>query len=215
MIKDLYKKNKIIIIPYLLFVIVGLTVYFYLGKDATHIFLNKYHSKFFDVFSKWATYLVSGASGFIASAIVLFFSIKLSIVILTSFISSGVFVQILKLIFFPDLNRPAFYFKGIYNIHLIDGIKQLYHYSFPSGHAATAMSIFFSIALFVENKFLKSLFFIIAIIICYSRVYLSQHFLEDIIVGSLIGIIFSFYFKFYFSDKKFDRYSVSVLKFKK
>ncbi len=60
--------------------------------------------------------------------------------------------------------------------------------SFPSGHTITAFAIFIILALIVKKNYLKVFFTTIAILAGFSRVYLSQHFLEDIFSGALIGI---------------------------
>ena len=80
-------------------------------------------------------------------------------------------------------------------------------FSFPSGHATTAFTLFTCLALIVPNKLLKILFFAIAALAAYSRIYISQHWLVDIFAGSIIGVTIAtgFYFIFIksssFSDK--------------
>jgi membrane-associated phospholipid phosphatase len=62
--------------------------------------------------------------------------------------------------------------------------------SFPSGHSTTCFAIFTSLALFFwKNQKLQFVLSICAILFSLTRVYLSQHFLEDVIAGSLIGTI--------------------------
>jgi membrane-associated phospholipid phosphatase len=36
------------------------------------------------------------------------------------------------------------------------------------------------------------MFFLIAVVVAYSRVYLSQHFMMDITAGSVTGVVFTF-----------------------
>lgn len=72
-------------------------------------------------------------------------------------------------------------------------------YSFPSGHATIA-TIFCSLFVFaykdhIENIFFKSVFvfslFLCAVAISFSRIYLSVHYLSDVIVGILLGLMIS------------------------
>lgn len=60
--------------------------------------------------------------------------------------------------------------------------------SFPSGHTATAFALFTGISLFVRNRRIKVGMFFPALAVAFSRIYLMQHFLSDVLVGSLIGV---------------------------
>ena len=60
---------------------------------------------------------------------------------------------------------------------------------FPSGHTSAAFAMMLCIALIVKDKTLSAIFCIVAILIGYSRIYLSQHFAEDVLLGSVIGVI--------------------------
>lgn len=64
--------------------------------------------------------------------------------------------------------------------------------SFPSGHSTSAFCLFFCLCIISPKVWQKIFFFCLAILIGFSRVYLSQHFFEDIYVGSIIGVGFSF-----------------------
>ena len=63
-------------------------------------------------------------------------------------------------------------------------------YSFPSGHTSAAFALFTCLALMTPRR-LAPLWMTAAWAVAYSRIYLSQHFLEDILSGSLIGMISS------------------------
>jgi len=117
-----------------------------------------------------------------------------------SVLLTTIVVQSFKNIIFSNIVRPAKLFSGIYDLHLVQGVEMHHYGSFPSGHTASAFGIFFMATLIEKNNRLKFLFFVIALITAYSRVYLSQHFLLDIYFGSLISIIFTF-FMFYWGMK--------------
>jgi membrane-associated phospholipid phosphatase len=59
--------------------------------------------------------------------------------------------------------------------------------SFPSGHTSAAFSLFICLALITPRKW-APLWVVSAWAVAYSRIYLSQHFLEDILLGSVIGL---------------------------
>ncbi len=105
-----------------------------------------------------------------------------------------------------NIYRPAKYFELFenYKLHLVEGVKIHSLQSFPSGHTATAFSIFLTLALITKNHVLKLFCFVIAVLVAYSRVYLSQHFFVDIAAGTVIGVVFIVLAFYYFEriDKK-------------
>ena len=110
-------------------------------------------------------------------------------------------VQVGKHLIFPDALRPVAYFKGIHTLHLVDGVVMHAYNSFPSGHSATAFGIFVMLIFLIKNRRLKLLWLAVALLTAFSRVYLSQHFMEDVLAGSLIGTLVMFFTVYYF-----DRY---------
>jgi membrane-associated phospholipid phosphatase len=123
--------------------------------------------------------------------LLLFFKrIRYGMIIVSSFIASSLLVQILKRFAFPDYKRPVAWFHDLgIEIYRIGGVDYHSAFSFPSGHTTTAFALFFGLAFFVKNTGLKILFLIMAIITGFSRIYLSQHFLGDVLAGSVLGIV--------------------------
>lgn len=104
--------------------------------------------------------------------------------------------------------RPLTVFRGEEWLYMIPGYKNNYEFSFPSGHTTGAFACF-TITSFLSNK--KSIiypivFIIIAVLVGISRIYLLQHFWEDILWGSIIGVGFSQLILFIF-EKKFKKKS--------
>lgn len=188
----LIKENRVFLLPYFLILVIILPFLLIYTKAEIHLFLNQFHTPIFDIAWKYITYLGDGLIIVIIGVLALLVSIRGSIFIVMSYLVSGLFAQILKRLLFPDVARPVKYFEGISDLHLIEGVKLYSYKSFPSGHATTAFAFFFILSMMVKNKLLKFLFLILAILVAYSRVYLSQHFVIDIIAGSFLGIIVSF-----------------------
>ncbi|MFN3412131.1 MAG: phosphatase PAP2 family protein, partial [Exilispira sp.] len=79
------------------------------------------------------------------------------------------------------------------------------HYSMPSGHLASNLSLFFS--LIVINLKLSYLFLAFSIIITFYKLYNHEHDLYDLLVAILVGIFSSL-----FSYFLFDKFSFLVFK---
>lgn len=84
--------------------------------------------------------------------------------------------------------RPAAYFNDVH-LNFVEGVKTYYHFSFPSGHTSAAFSIYLVLAILNQKKKTGLFFFALAAAIAISRVYLLQHFVEDVLFGSLLAVI--------------------------
>lgn len=62
-------------------------------------------------------------------------------------------------------------------------------FSFPSAHAATAFAAASILTYFDRKR--RLLYYLIAILISYSRIYLGCHFLLDVIGGAVVGTLIS------------------------
>jgi membrane-associated phospholipid phosphatase len=91
--------------------------------------------------------------------------------------------------------RPLKYFNHAEWIHLVPGQQMNYHLSFPSGHSegVFAWLCFMSLLLPKKYAFLGFFFFLLALTVMYSRIYLSQHFFADVYAGSIIGGLGAFF----------------------
>lgn len=100
--------------------------------------------------------------------------------------------------------RPSLFFKNnseFQDVHKIEGVK-LHEglTSFPSGHTLSAFSVFSLLAFYTKKKWMKTLLFLMAaILVGISRVYLLQHFVEDIMMGAFMGIFLAFLI-YYFAN---------------
>lgn len=90
-----------------------------------------------------------------------------------------------------DEPRPLKYFSEAPWIHKLPHWPSLFHHSFPSGHTEGAFSFFcfLSLLLYRSHRPWAFLFFIVALIVGYSRMYLSAHFFADVYVGSIVGVV--------------------------
>ncbi|MEM2131431.1 MAG: phosphatase PAP2 family protein [Candidatus Woesearchaeota archaeon] len=76
-------------------------------------------------------------------------------------------------------------------INFFDFVLKIPNYGFPSSHAAMA----FSVVPILDKEFkkLKLFWFLFAIMVCISRIYLNQHYLSDVVAGSFLGYLSGYY----------------------
>lgn len=191
-LKKILSENKVFLIPYFLIVVISSYFLLHSNKIDIHIFINKHYTFFFDYFFKYITYLGDGLVLLFLGFVLLFIKYRWAIISFLSSIFLLIIIQFLKRIIFSTTDRPKFIFKyfyeGTYKLHIISGTDPGINNSFPSGHATSTFAMFFMLSLFIKNKYLKFIFFVLASLTAFSRVYLSWHFLEDIVAGSLIGV---------------------------
>lgn len=90
---------------------------------------------------------------------------------------------------FPDALRPiSLEAQGI-ALHKINGVYMNLVHSFPSGHTATAFAAALVLASVMQNRLSAVLLPLVAFLVGYSRVYLAQHYVTDVLGGIAIGII--------------------------
>lgn len=152
-----------------------------------------FHSKGWDVFFTWFTY-IGDALFILLLAVILFFCRRklLSIGIIISCILSGLIAQILKNIF-PS-PRPAVLFREMGRaFYEIPGVTLMNSMaSFPSGHTTSAFALMTMLVLTYPKSKWNTLWLIMAAAVGYSRMYLGNHFLIDVTVGAFIGILMGF-----------------------
>lgn len=182
------------------------------SKDEIHIFINRNNNLLFDFFFKYITYLGNGIFAVAIGILLVMIRYRYSILVIGSYLFSSLIVQFLKRIIYYDAPRPIKYFNGIYELHLIDGIEMHRIQSFPSGHAATAFALFFSLAFISKNKWYKLFYFIAALLVGYSRMYLSQHFFIDVYTGAIIGVICAIIIFIYIQTLHLSWLDLSLLK---
>lgn len=62
-------------------------------------------------------------------------------------------------------------------------------YGTVSGHTSTITAIALLASVVVGKRWFTSLMIVVALIVCYSRIYLACHFPQDILLGAAVGIV--------------------------
>ena len=193
-IKHNFSRHSFFFIGYFFFLILISGILFFFDKKESSYWVNQHGQEVFDTFFKFITYL---GDGWFAVVVILFLfllspKIKFGFYGIVAFVFTALITQFSKRVLFADSLRPSNEYYREFKAGLwrqIDGVELLGNNSFPSGHATCAFSVFCLLALISNNKYWGVFLFILAFLAAFSRVYLSQHFLEDIFVGSLIGCV--------------------------
>ena len=187
----------------LLTIVVGL-LYAY-PKQELHLLLNSYHTSIQDTFFKYYSMLAEGPLYVVALLPIFWKKIKLTVFFALCELTGGGVLQVLKHII--SMPRPLSVFENCPDMVLpvVDGVNMHAGNSFPSGHASTFFVFCTCCVLFLAYRYRQKgshsraawIHFALAVTAllamaalgAYSRVYLSQHFLSDVCVGSIIGFI--------------------------
>ena len=145
-----------------------------------------------DRFFTYATYLGDGAFFAVVILALLLRSYRWAIKCMATFLLTTLVAQGLKRLVFADRLRPAKFFEEqSLNFRYVEGVELAHYHSFPSGHSTSAFALFCLLALLVKDKRWGYAFAVLAALAAYSRVYLFQHFVEDVYAGSMLGVVCS------------------------
>ena len=192
------------VIPYLLLLTAILVMMYIYPKPELHLMLNSFHSGVLDFFFKFYTLMAEWPLYVLAFLPSLWKRNKMTLFFAMCELTGGTILQILKHTISNP--RPVSVFEDYPDLvlPLVQGVDMHHSNSFPSGHASTffmfcTCSVIVLAYFFSRNDALKTLrnrilfdvalvaLLVLAAMGAYSRVYLSQHFLSDVCVGSIIG----------------------------
>ncbi|MCF3110005.1 phosphatase PAP2 family protein [Niabella sp. CC-SYL272] len=157
-------------------------------KEYSFFWLNFFHCKALDDFFIAYTYVGDGLfSLFLALLLFMLNNRLLGFRILLAFLISGLIAQVLKKV--AHLPRPMAALGTDTYHHFIDGVTHSGYNSFPSGHTTSAFALALLCCLHTKSARSRILFFFLACMAGYSRIYLGQHFLPDVFAGMLIGSV--------------------------
>lgn len=162
------------------------------SKGDIFLLVNHFRSPFLNILGTAFTFVGDGAFTLILAAILLFTKHrKLAWLTLCAFLLSTIVCQVAKNL--ADESRPAGYFPDPSIVKTAAWISLKRFNSFPSGHTTSAFATATILAFYYKKTWLSWLCIICAILVGYSRVYLGQHFVGDVFVGSIIGSLSAFF----------------------
>jgi len=152
--------------------------------------VNAHHSAAGDWFFGLFTFVGDGAFYVLVSLGLLWVRFRWALLSLVSFLLTSAAAQALKRLAFTGHPRPVSYFSehpGFPALRLVAGETMNGLHSFPSGHTTTAFSVFVLLSVLARRRRWGLLFLLLAVGVAFSRVYLAQHFVEDVLAGSALG----------------------------
>jgi lipopolysaccharide/colanic/teichoic acid biosynthesis glycosyltransferase len=179
-------------------------------KIEGHLLVNQFHNSFLDIFFKYMTHVGDGTTAVLVIILLLCWRLEYGIIALIAFGFTAGITQGLKQFVFENSNRPLLEMWDYYqhgNAHIVEGVNLKGSNSFPSGHTTSAMSVFCILALIFKRNWASFTFAVLAILASTSRMYLSQHFAEDVFAGTLIGTFGTILIYLLFAEKLKDRFA--------
>ena len=196
------KDNRLGFILYAILFLGGLLLTAAMPNLELHELLNSAHTKLLDSFFSLLTLLGNGWFAVALSMLFLFIRFRYFFMLILSFCVSGLMAQFLKRVVFSDVLRPAAYLDQMPGLELVPGIDLHHTLAFPSGHTTTAFAVLLLMGLIISKKYAVLGLMLVAWLAGISRVYLSQHFLIDVLGGSLLGAFSALFFYWYFRKFK-------------
>ncbi|WP_302900389.1 phosphatase PAP2 family protein [Mucilaginibacter sp. BT774] len=199
---EVLRRTNSFLIPYLLILCACLVIKLVYTKAEIYFAVNAHYNPFFDWIQPYITDIGNGWTAVAIAAILTLFNYRKALIVASSYAVTSISAQILKYIF--DAPRPKLYFKDqISRIHFVKAVEILSLHSFPSGHTVSAFTLAVIFTYWCKNKAWGPLFLFIAVMVGYSRMYLSEHFFEDVTAGSVIGVIVTVIWLYWLDNKTF------------
>ncbi|HKK77388.1 MAG TPA: phosphatase PAP2 family protein [Saprospiraceae bacterium] len=191
------RKNRIFTVLFLLWLITVVFLLVLYPKGHWVLQFSQNRSPFWDGFFFYGTKL--GEEWAIIGAAVLLCFVRFRAAIILPLLGLAVMIT-------SSLTKKLFHHPRPLRVFTDQGMADLLTFvegvdvhsgptSFPSGHTMAGFALYTFLALNISPKnWTGILFFLLAMTVGLSRVYLVQHFLEDVYLGSVIGVVLALYF---------------------
>lgn len=184
---EVLQKIRVLLYPYLFLLIFCILLMLFFTKEELYFAVNHRHTVFADSFFTCITKLGASSGCIIITLLVLLINYRKGFLLGSSYILTFIISQTIK--HMVKAPRPhLLYAKKLSGIYLVKGVVMLDTNSFPSGHSVSAFTAAVVFTYLTKNKITAPFMLLLAVLVAYSRLYLSEHFLEDVTAGSVIGV---------------------------
>lgn len=202
------------------FILIGAVLLIVLKRGDVLLALNSVSNKWLDQFFLLITIAGLGSSVAVVGVLMLFYKFRWSLLVFINLAWVGIFSNTLKRVFFYQMPRPLHYFYYDDFPRFLYDVPITYFNSFPSGHTITIYAFCSLMAFLSERRYLGAIFFLLALVVGISRIYLLQHFFIDTYFGALLGILSTILTiwldeKFGFSKNRFLNKNLLTIVFKR
>ncbi len=169
--------------------LVGIVILFVFRRGDLVFLINRHSVSWLDKPILVLTETGHGTFGtLLALLILVFVSIRKGAVAACSLILVSVFTNLGKRLLFFQHDRPMMEFGYADFDRVIFDAPITFFRSFPSGHTMMAFGLAATLAFLFRKKWASILFFLWALTIGISRIYLCQHYFVDALWGMLFGV---------------------------
>ena len=209
---------SVYVVAYLILLSTILGMLYVYPKLELHLMLNSHHTGVQDTFFPYFSILAEGPLYILALLPMLWKKFRLPLFFALCELSAGTILQVLKHIISHPRPVSAFEEYSDAVLPVVQGVDLHHSNSFPSGHASTFFVFCTCCVLLLAYRYgqrarqnsqescilpcvLALLLVAFAALGAYSRIYLSQHFLSDVCVGSIIGVVTPLLMFYFFGQK--------------
>jgi membrane-associated phospholipid phosphatase len=188
---EFYNKNEPFFFISYIFLMFGIAWQLFLPQTYPFFFFSEHRTFLGDWFFKIATWLGETAP-YIALTVYFYIKDRKKVLLFSTTGFAVLLVStLLKMTFAHDRPATVLSKTGLLSqVKFVEGVEIFQGAtSFPSGHTMSSFAVYGLAAFLFGNPTLKALFALIAVFIGISRIYLIEHFPEDVLVGAILGLI--------------------------
>lgn len=186
-IRVLLKSRKLFFCILLILLLMGIFSVLIFGNSVLFNSTNAHHPFWLNVFFINYTFMGDGIFALCLAAIFIFYfkRRKEGTALLVAFIFTEILVQLIK----NSLNysNPGLYFEPGQTFLTTDDTYASGYQGFLSGHTAIAFALVTVFLSALKNKIWQLPLLSAAVLLAYSRMYLAQHSLPDILIATILG----------------------------
>ncbi|ERK67801.1 PAP2 family protein [Leptotrichia sp. oral taxon 215 str. W9775] len=137
---------------------------------------------------------------------------KYILAIIFTLLSTQITVNIMKVLFArarPSITINPDKFYGIMTMIKDSSFWKGSYVSFPSGHTITIWGTIWILSFYIKNKFIRTILFVLGVLVGMSRVYLVRHWTTDVVASVILSYFIA---KIIYKKINLQWYKINYLK---